>query len=214
VSSPLVISMIFGDGGFAGPPAVAYSSDFVEIHNRSTAPQNLNGLSVQYAPAGSTANPSGIVTLSNVALAPGGYYLLAMCTGAPNCGATDTAGASIQPDQTASGTGVNMSFSNGKVFLVNGTTAIPLDATGAPTSAAAPSVLDAVGYGTTGNPAAEPVASPYSSEGPVRSLRPLSAKRGELVRPKRAARNCSAVPSTPKPYFMLRLKLIDEASGK
>lgn len=46
------------------------------------------------------------------------------------------------------------------------------------------------------------------------SLRPLSANRADLSSPMREARNSSAVPRTPKPYFTLRRKSIDEASGK
>src|SRR5207253_644581 len=60
----------------------------------------------------------------------------------------------------------------------------------------------------------DPAVVAGSAAGTDGSLRPLSAKRGEWVRPKRAARNSSAVPSTPRPYFTLRRKSIDEASGK
>jgi hypothetical protein len=148
VNSPLVISMIYGDGGFTGTATASpalWQSDFVEIHNRTTQPQSLTGLSVQYVPATSTSNPSGVVTLTGSTLAPGAYYLLALTCSSTGCGA----GGSPLPTPDQSSSTVNMSFSNGKVFLVNGTSAISYDATGAPTAASAPLVLDAVGYGVT-----------------------------------------------------------------
>jgi hypothetical protein len=139
VNSPLVVSMIFGDGGFTG---AAWNNDFVEIHNRSNAPVSLNGLSVQYAAATSTTTigSGNVVVLPNVSLQAGQYFLIA--------GAAGTATDPALPTPDASLTTLNMSFSNGKVFLVNGTTGMSFtgDATSETPSG---TVLDAVGYGTT-----------------------------------------------------------------
>ena len=148
-TSALVISAAYGDGGFAGsdasPPGL-WASDYVEIHNRGTTAQSLDGLSVQYASAGSTTKASGVVTLSNVSVPAGGYYLLALTCAASDAGSGCGPGGSALPTPDQSSPTINMSFQNGKVFLVQGTTAITFDSTGAP--AAGSVVLDAFGYGT------------------------------------------------------------------
>ena len=169
-AQPLVLSAIFGDGGFTGTPTSPWKSDYIEIHNRDIIAHSLNGLSVQYAAYNKASGAaSGKINLNNVSLAAGGYYLIAACTGAPDCGSTATGGTNSipTPDQSATGTGaINLSFSHGKVFLVNSVNAITLDATGAPDTASAPLVLDGVGYGTDATWGEGGTHAPVGSEKP------------------------------------------------
>src|SRR5580698_11331496 len=46
------------------------------------------------------------------------------------------------------------------------------------------------------------------------SFLPSLLKRGRCIRPQRFSLNWTEVPSTPKPYFTLRRKLMEEASSK
>ena len=133
----VVISQVYGAGGNSG---ATYNADFIELHNRGTTAVDLTGWSVQYASSSgsswSTASLSGTI-------AAGGYYLVAMSSGAT--------GAAL-PAADATGT-LSLASSNGKVALVDSTTALtgscPADA----------SLVDFVGYGTANcyeGPAAAP----------------------------------------------------------
>lgn len=145
VSGQVVISQVYGGGGNAG---ATYSNDFIELYNRGTTAQSLNGWSVQYA---ATAGSSWAVTqLPNVTIQPGKYYLIQQAAGATaslalptpdldavTCACTYSGGATptVQP-------GIAMAAANGKVVLVNTITA----QTGtAPTGS---QIVDKVGYGT------------------------------------------------------------------
>lgn len=139
----IVISQVYGGGGNSG---ATFTNDFIELFNRGTSSVNLNGWSVQYASSTGTSW-SNSTALTNVTLAPGQYYLIKESSGG-------TTGAALP---TADATGaINMSGTNGKVALVNTTTAL---SGSCPTGT---SIIDFVGYGSAncfeGN-AATPVLS-------------------------------------------------------
>ncbi|MEP7042100.1 MAG: lamin tail domain-containing protein [Dokdonella sp.] len=125
----VVISQVYGGGGNSGAPL---HNDFIELFNAGTAPQNLNGWSVQYASsAGGTWNNA--TPLPNITLQPGQYLLIQEAAGA--------GGGAALPTADATGA-INMSGTAGKVALVNSTTSL----SGACPSADA-SVVDFIGYG-------------------------------------------------------------------
>ncbi|MCP9750862.1 lamin tail domain-containing protein [Ferruginibacter sp. HRS2-29] len=131
-STTLVISQVYGGGGNSGAP---FKADFVELHNISATAQSTSGLSVQYASSAATGAWTGIVTLPAASIPAGGYYLVRMS-------AIGTTGADLPtPDANpVTGAEVAMSSTNGRVALVNGTTAV----TACPTA-----VIDLVGFGSS-----------------------------------------------------------------
>ena len=146
-NAQVVISQVYGGGGNGG---ATFTNDFIELFNRGTVAQSLNGWSVQY---GSAAGTTYFVTrLPNMMLAPGKYFLIKQAAGATastslptpdldglTCGCTyDTAAI---PAVTT--TGIAMSGSNGKVLLVN---TIIAESTVNPAGA---QIIDKVGYGAT-----------------------------------------------------------------
>jgi predicted extracellular nuclease len=104
-----VISQVYGGGGNAG---ALYTHDFVELFNRGDAPVTLDGWTVQYA---SAAGSNWLVTSLSGTLQPGQYYLVQMAAGA--------GGSQPLPTPDAIGT-TNMAATNGKVALVDSTTAL------------------------------------------------------------------------------------------
>jgi len=125
----VVISQIYGGGGNSGAPL---HNDFIELFNAGTAPQNLDGWSVQYASsAGGTWNNATV--LPAVTLQPGQYLLIQEAAG--------TGGGAALPTADVTGA-INLSGTAGKVALVNATTSL---------SGACPngdaSVVDFIGYG-------------------------------------------------------------------
>ena len=128
VTSDVVISQVYGGGGNSGAP---YSNDFVELFNRSAAPINVTGWSVQYASA--TGSGTWAVTPLSGTIAPGGYYLIQQAAG--------TTPSTPLPTQDATGT-IAMAAGSGKVALQTNITPIagscPLTGT-----------ADLVGYGST-----------------------------------------------------------------
>jgi len=130
--SPVVISQVYGGGGNNNS---TYKNDYIEIFNRSSDNVNVGGWSVQYASAtgsswGVTAIPAGIV------LQPGQYLLVKQGSGG-------TSGTVDLPTADATGT-LQLSASNGKVALVNNSTAL----SGASPSGA--TLMDLLGFGTAG----------------------------------------------------------------
>ncbi len=126
----VVVSQVYGGGGNAG---ATYTHDFIELYNRTAAPVDLSGWSVQYA---SSAGSTWSVTTLSGSIAPGGHYLVQQAAGAGGTTPLPT------PDATGS---TAMSGTAGKVALVEGTTAL---------SASCPvglPVIDFVGYGTAAN---------------------------------------------------------------
>lgn len=133
-SAQVVISQVYGGGGNAG---ATYTNDFIELFNRGSVAQDLTGWSVQYASA--TGTSWAVQPLTALTLQPGQYYLIQCAAGTTPTTALPT------PDSlpVAPALGLAMSGSNGKVVLVNVTTAqTGLIPTGS-------QVMDLVGYGTT-----------------------------------------------------------------
>lgn len=123
----LSIAQVYGGNSATG----FRNQDFVMIHNRTSAAVDLAGMSLQYGSATGTSAWQ-VVPLSGQVPANGSYLVGFAAT---------TGGTAIPtPDLTS---GVNLSAANGKLALVQNTTAL----TGACTLTSA--VLDAVGYGTT-----------------------------------------------------------------
>jgi uncharacterized protein len=124
----IVISQVYGGGGNSG---ATLKNDFIELFNAGDQAQNLSGWSVQYTSTSGTTWTNS-TTLSGT-IQPGKYYLIQQGTGG---GGTVDLPA---PDATGS---IAMAGSNGKVALVNSTTAL---SGSCPTGA---NVIDFVGYGT------------------------------------------------------------------
>jgi hypothetical protein len=129
-SYKVVISQVYGGGGNAGNPS--FTNDFIELYNRGTVAQNLDGLSVQYAPA--TTSVWQTISLPNVTLQPGQYYLIKAATQG-----TTITNPLPQEDFTSI---IPLSASSGKVILVSNTTA---ETTSNPSG---PQIIDKIGYGT------------------------------------------------------------------
>jgi len=122
---PLRISQVYGGGGNSG---ATYTNDFIELFNAGATAVDLSDWSVQYA--SSTGSTWQVTTLSG-SIAPGGYYLIQEAQGA--------GGTTPLPTPDAIGT-IAMGGTNGKVALVNSTTAL---------SGACPTgLIDLVGYGS------------------------------------------------------------------
>lgn len=147
----VVISQVYGAGGNGTTTAASYSNDFIELLNRGTTPQNLNGWSIQYASAtGPTAPNTWLVhPLPNFTLQPGQYFLIQESAGtntipAPSLPTPDFNGVGVATSPTDTTLlGISMSGTNGKVILVSSVT---------PETAINPSgsqIIDKVGYGTT-----------------------------------------------------------------
>ncbi|MEX0835437.1 MAG: ExeM/NucH family extracellular endonuclease, partial [Nitriliruptor sp.] len=127
----VVISQVYGGGGNSG---AFYRNDFVELFNQGDAAQDLTGWSVQYASqAGTGWNPTALTG----SIAPGQRFLIQMASGA-NTSAEDL------PTPDVVGT-TAMAAGNAKVALVSSTTALPSN-----TCPTGDTVVDAVGYGSTG----------------------------------------------------------------
>lgn len=153
-TSGVVISQVYGGGGNGGS---TYRNDFIEVFNAGSVPVQLTGWSVQYA---SAAGSSWQVTaLSNVALAPGQYYLVQQAAGAGGTVNLPT------PDATGS---IAMSGTAGKVALVSSTTALNSNA---PTGGA---LVDLVSFGSTATGAEGGVPTPA----PSNTLAVLRANHG------------------------------------
>lgn len=135
-----VISQVYGGGGNSGAP---YANDFIELFNRGTLAQNLNGWSVQCTSATGPTTSWFPINLPNVTLQPGQYFLI-QGTGGTNGVALPTA------DLTST---ASLSATAGKVILVSSTTA---ETTANPTGS---QIIDKVGYGST--------ATGYEGTGPT-----------------------------------------------
>ena len=128
-SPNVVISQVYG-GAATGTSTSTYANDYVEIFNRGNSPVSIGGWSVQYGSA--TGTSWAVTTLPAATLNPGQYFLIKESAG--------SAGLALPtPDATGS---ISMSATNGKVALVNNSTALvgnlPTDA----------SLVDLIGYGT------------------------------------------------------------------
>lgn len=128
--APVVINEVYGGGGNSG---AAFNRDFVELVNKTTAPVDLAGWSVQYASAAGTS----WTTKTNLTgtIPAGGRFVVG--------GAGGANGASFTADLDGA---INLSGSTGKVALVNTQTALP-GTTCTDACSDLPQVVDFVGYG-------------------------------------------------------------------
>ncbi len=134
----IVISQVYGGGGNGG---ATYTNDFVELFNRGTVAQSLNGWSIQYnSSAGTTWNIK--TDLPNVMIQPGKYFLIQEASNAAVGASLPTPDLDGVSAASTSTTGIAMSASGGKLVLANSTTFVtganPVDA----------QIVDKVGYGT------------------------------------------------------------------
>ena len=130
-SGQVVISQVYGGGGNSG---ATFNRDFVELFNRGTSSQDLNGYSIQYASATGTSW-TNITPIGNITINPGQYILIG-----------GASGANGSPLPTVDGSGaINLSGTAGKVALVNSITAL---LGSCPTG---DNIIDFVGFGTTAN---------------------------------------------------------------
>ncbi len=129
-TSPILISQIYGGGGNSG---ATYQNDYVELFNRSGAPVDTAGWSIQYTSEDGNSWDFGKQPLGGV-IGPGEYYLIALGSGGAN-------GAPL-PAAQINGQ-INMSASSGKIALVNS-----FDGLVGNCPLGDPSLMDFVGYGS------------------------------------------------------------------
>lgn len=119
------ISQVYGGGGNSGS---YWTNDFIELFNAGDTTVDISGWSVQYA--SSTGTTWQVTSLSGT-IPPGGYFLVQEAQG--------SGGTTPLPPPDATGT-IAMSATNGKVALVDSTTAL---------SGACPvGTVDLVGFGS------------------------------------------------------------------
>jgi 5'-nucleotidase len=147
----IIINEAYLSGGSANAP---FASKFVELYNPTDEDVSLDGWSLQYRSAGSTAAPTGIGALAGT-IPAGGYYLV---SGASN-GAT---GAQL-PDADAS-IGASFSGSGGTLILANQATRV--DPLPAGSVSATPGVVDLLGYGTSNTFETAAAAAPAGNADP------------------------------------------------
>jgi hypothetical protein len=145
-STTLVISQVYGGGGSA--TGSTYTKDYIELYNRSSTPQPLNGLSLVY---GSTSgqfgsSPTNVFALPTTATIPaGGYYLV-------ECGSAGASGTAFPVTADATTTGLAMSGTGGKVALVTSSfVANACGATATPCTLPNATIVDLVSYGSANN---------------------------------------------------------------
>jgi hypothetical protein len=142
--------------------------DFVEIFNRSSAPVDLTGWSLQYQTAAPKTTPVtwSVVPLTSISIPAGGYYLAQLYS------TNATVGAALPQTPDESNTAINMSATAGKIVLLNTTTLLTCGFS-AGSCAGATGIVDFVGFGnaTTGG------ASEYEG-----TPAPTASNTGVLVR--------------------------------
>ncbi|MFU8792789.1 MAG: InlB B-repeat-containing protein, partial [Acholeplasmataceae bacterium] len=141
----LMIYEVYGGGGNSG---ATYTHDYIVLYNGTSNTINLTGYSIQYTSATGTSWTNRLNL--NGSIESGNYYLIQLASGGSN-------GIAL-PTPNITGT-INMSATNGKVALVNSTTAL----TGSNPSND-PSVVDFVGFGTAdGFEGSGPAVAPSNS---------------------------------------------------
>ncbi|KAB8140515.1 ExeM/NucH family extracellular endonuclease [Chloroflexia bacterium SDU3-3] len=131
VSTNVVISQVYG-GGQSTSADTAYKSDYIELFNLTGSPVSLDGWSVQYA---ATTSSSFAVTTLSGSIPAYGYYLIQEGTG--------TVGADLPSPDLVPSSPISMAAANGKVALVQGTTAVNCSS-----CSGIANVVDFIGYGT------------------------------------------------------------------
>jgi predicted extracellular nuclease len=145
----VVISQVYGGGGNSG---ATLKNDFIELYNLGSTAVDLTGWSVQYGSSG--GNTWNNRTNLSGTIQPGKYFLIQEAAGG--------GGTVDLPTPNVSGN-INMSGTNGKVALVNSTTAL---------SGACPSditIVDFVGYGSANCSETSPTPSLSNSTAALRN---------------------------------------------
>ncbi|MFZ5440260.1 MAG: lamin tail domain-containing protein, partial [Myxococcota bacterium] len=188
VCSPgVVISQVFGGNSNT---SAAYNADYVELHNRTAAPVNIAGWSLQYQ--SSTGTSWTAMALASGTIQPGGFFLISVNAGSG-------ANPLPTPDLTLTG-GQNMSGTAGKIALVNTTTALSGQCPSTSTA-----IVDLVSYGTVTNACAEGMSAPAPSTanaifrkdtaaGPTLACVDSNQNNSDFVAAPAAPRNSSATP--------------------
>lgn len=129
-NAQVVISQVYGGGGNAG---TTYKSDFVELFNRGSTPEDLTDYVLQYATAAGNFGTHKAY-LPNDIIQPGAYYLVQLATGAN--GTVD-----LDADFIPTGTqAFNMSATDFKIALTSNDVTV--------TSPTDSNVIDFVGVGS------------------------------------------------------------------
>jgi hypothetical protein len=131
-SPDIVIGQVYAGGGNSG---ASFANDFVELFNRSGAPVDVGGWTIQYASASGT---SWQATALSGTVPAGGHYLVQLASGG-------SAGSPL-PSADASGTS-NLANSGGKVALVRASTTLSCGASAGSCSGDT-RIADLVGYGS------------------------------------------------------------------
>jgi 5'-nucleotidase len=129
----VIINEAYVSGGSAGTP---FTNKFVELYNPTDAPVSLDGWSLQYRGATSTANPTATALRGTIPAK--GYFLV-------QGGSNGTAGAAL-PTPDLSAPGLNVGAPGGVIVLANRTATVGALPSGS--IVGTPGVVDALGYGT------------------------------------------------------------------
>ena len=113
-NAQVVISQVYGGGGNGG---ATYTHDFVELYNKGAVSVDISGWSVQYAGATSGTWAVNAIPASST-IGAGKYFLIKLASQAAVGIALPT------PDADITVVPSNMSGTNGKVALVNNSTAL------------------------------------------------------------------------------------------
>lgn len=143
-SPNVVMSQVYGGGG-ASSGSPAYTNDYVELFNASTAEVAIGGWSLQYGSStGQFGSSSGnIYTFpAGTTIAAGRYLLVKL-------GSAGSLGAPVPGDLTS--TGLSMAAGSGKVALVTSGTALGCGATATPCSLPDERIIDLVAWGAATN---------------------------------------------------------------
>jgi predicted extracellular nuclease len=126
----VVIAEVYGGGGNSGATII---NDYILLYNPTGSSVDVSSWSVQYTSSTGSSWSSNTTNLTG-SIGATSYYLIQEAAGSGGTTSLPT------PDVTGS---INMSATNGKVALVNSTTAL----TGTDPSGD-PSVVDFIGYGS------------------------------------------------------------------
>ncbi|MFZ4893474.1 ExeM/NucH family extracellular endonuclease [Plantibacter sp. Mn2098] len=150
--SDVVINEVYASGGNNG---AVYNRKFIELHNPSSAPVNVDGWSVQYRSASGAGATNNFVALTGT-IPAGGFYLVAGAQGANGT-------ALPAPDAIGN---INPAAAAGTLALLRTTTPVTLPVGD---SSANADVVDLVGYGTSNTFESSPAPAPSAAKSLVRT---------------------------------------------
>ena len=142
-SPNVVISQVYGGGG-SGVTGTAYTNDYVELYNSSSAAVSIAGYSLQYGSSTGVFGGTGSIFVfpAGTTIGAGKYLLVKL-------GTAGTAGAALTPDFTS--TGLNMAAGSGKVALANIGVSLGCGATATPCTLPDTRIIDVVAWGASNN---------------------------------------------------------------